>query len=90
MEILIWNECSRLVANAIIYYNAYLLSQILISKGNKIDKKMINLLKRISPIAWQHINFLGMYDFSFKNALNIQEMLDIIGKCFDEELLKSS
>ncbi len=89
MEILIWNECSRLVANAIIYYNAYMLSQILISKGGKLDKKMINLLRRISPIAWQHLNFLGMYDFSFKNTLNIEEMLDIIGRYFDEELLKS-
>jgi len=90
MEILIWNECSRLVANAIIYYNAYMLSQLLISKGNKIDKKIIKLLKRISPIAWQHINFLGMYDFSFKNALDFQEMLNIMGRCFEEELVKSN
>jgi hypothetical protein len=39
--------------------------------------------------VYQHINFLGMYDFSFKNALNIQEMLNIIERCFEEELLKS-
>ena len=24
IEILIWNECTRLVANAVIYYNTYL------------------------------------------------------------------
>lgn len=93
MEILIWNECSRLVANAIIYYNAYMLSQILmskISKGEKIDEKAINLLKRISPIAWQHLIFIGSYDFSFKNSINIHEILAVIGRCFDEELLKTN
>lgn len=93
MEILIWNECSHLVANAIIYYNAYMLSQILmskISKGEKIDEKAINLLKRISPIAWQHLIFIGSYDFRFKNSINIHEILAVIGRCFDEELLKTN
>ena len=91
MEILIWNECARLVANAVIYYNAYMLSQILISKinnGDKITEKIINLLKRISPIAWQHLIFIGSYDFSLKNGVNIHEILAVIKRYFEEELLK--
>lgn len=61
-----------------------------ISKGEKIDEQAINLLKRISPIAWQHLIFIGSYDFSFKNSINIHEILAIIGRYFDEELLKTN
>lgn len=89
LEISLWNECTRLVANAIIYYNAYMLSQILIKKGDQLDEKAKDLLRRISPIAWQFINFLGNYDFSFTTSTNIEEMLDIMGKYFDEELKKN-
>ena len=89
MEILIWNECSRLVANAIIYYNAYLLSQILIGKDDTITDEEKNLLQRISPIAWQHLIFSGKYDFNLKKALNINEIVAVIKKCFNEELSKS-
>ena len=88
LEMSLWNECTRLVANTIIYYNAYLLSQMLDKKGDNLNEKEKNLLSRISPIAWQFINFLGNYDFSFKNNMNIQEMLDIIAKYFDEEIQK--
>jgi TnpA family transposase len=88
LEMSLWNECTRLVANTIIYYNAYLLSQILIKKGDNLTEKEKNLLRRISPIAWQFINFLGNYDFSFKNNMNIEEMLHIMAKYFDEEILK--
>lgn len=88
LEMSLWNECTRLVANSIIYYNSYMLSQILIKRGKTLTEKEKNLLSRISPIAWQFINFLGNYDFSFKNSMNIEEMLDIMSKYFDEELLK--
>ena len=89
LEMSLWNECTRLVANAIIYYNAYMLSQILIKKGDRLDESAKDLLRRISPIAWQFINFLGNYDFNFTTSTNIEEMLEIMAKYFDEELEKN-
>lgn len=90
MEIIVWNECARLVANAIIYYNAYLLSSILEEKEKLGDKEALELLKRISPIAWQHINLSGMYDFSLKGKLDLEKLLSIMMKSFDEEWVKNN
>jgi len=37
----------------------------------------IDLIKRLSPVAWQHINLIGKYEF-FENqyVLNIQEFIE--------------
>ena len=60
----IWNECSRLITNCIIYYNAAILSSLLAHKENSGDSSGAAQLKQISPIAWQHINFYGRYEFA--------------------------
>ena len=60
----IWNECARLITNCIIYYNATILSNLLSYKEGTGDVKGAALLKKISPVAWQHINFCGRYEFS--------------------------
>ena len=60
----LWNECARLITNCIIYYNATILSNLLSYKERTGDVQGTELLKRISPVAWQHINFYGRYDFS--------------------------
>jgi len=67
----IYNECTRFIANNIILYNARLLSNLLIKleKAGKIDE--IEKLKRISPIAWAHINIYGRYEFN-KEFLNME------------------
>ena len=59
----IWNECSRLIANCIIYFNATILSNLLEHKKSKGDKQALDLFTRISPVAWQHINFHGRFTF---------------------------
>ncbi len=59
----IWNECSRLLTNCILYYNISILSNLLERKEKADRESEINHLKQISPIAWQHINFLGRYEF---------------------------
>lgn len=58
---LIYKECTRLIANAIIYYNSYILTQFLMQKEKLNQPKQLEALKRISPIAWQHINIHGRY-----------------------------
>jgi TnpA family transposase len=62
----IWGECARLITNCIIYYNATILSHLLADKEKAGDVHYANMLKRISPVAWKHINLLGRYEFSKK------------------------
>lgn len=49
----IWGECARLITNCIIYYNATILSNLLAYKEKTGDVHGANMLKRISPVAWQ-------------------------------------
>jgi len=60
----IWNECGRLIANCIIYYNAAILSNLLSHKEKTGNIQEIEQLKRIAPVAWQHINIHGRYEFN--------------------------
>lgn len=76
------------MANAIIYHNANLLSQIFEIKEKEGDKEAMEFLKRISPAAWQHINFLGMYDFNKINLIDIAEILSIMMDQLNMELSK--
>ncbi len=70
----IWGECGRLLANWIIYYNANILSNILTYQEN--IGQDTSMLKYISPVAWQHINFYGHYEFNKNSeAINIDEII---------------
>jgi len=60
----IWNECSRLLANCIIYFNATILPELLAHKEASGDTAGAEALKQISPVAWQHVNFHGRYGFT--------------------------
>ncbi len=60
----IWNECSRLIANAIIYYNTALLSRVHAHKLAAGDPDAVARIQDISPVAWQHINLYGRFEFS--------------------------
>ena len=60
----VWNDCSRLIANAIIYYNTVLLSKVYEQKITIGDQAAIEVIKGISPVAWQHINLIGKFEFS--------------------------
>jgi len=60
----IWNECGRLIANCVIFYNATILSDILRyqTENGKSSSKVS--IEKVSPIAWQHINFYGRFEFT--------------------------
>lgn len=60
----IWNDCSRLIANAIIYYNTALLSRIYDQKLAAGDEAAVEILRGISPVAWQHVNLFGSFEFT--------------------------
>jgi len=59
----IWSDSSRLIANTILFYNLYLLSSLLKISQSQNNTKQLELLKRISPVAWTHINIYGTYHF---------------------------
>lgn len=60
----LWGECGRLLANCIIYYNANILSNLLAHREHNGDIQGAEMLKQISPVAWQHINLYGRYEFN--------------------------
>ena len=75
----IWNECSRLLTNCILYYNISILSNLSERKKTANKDYEINDLKHISPIAWQHINFLGRYEFGrLDKPISINKIVDEI------------
>ena len=72
----VWNECARLITNCVIFYNAMLLSKLIDAKGIGNDVESIAKLKRISPVAWQHVNFMGRYEFSkIPTAINLDALV---------------
>jgi TnpA family transposase len=63
LDVAIANQCGRLAANVVIAYNTLLLSALLQRYRVAEDEKAIMLLRKISPVAWQHVHFLGRYLF---------------------------
>ena len=68
LEVAITNQCGRLIANVVIAYNSIILSLLVDKYKAAGNEKVIAQLQKISPVAWQHIHFLGHYDF--KNNRN--------------------
>lgn len=63
IEIEISNQCARLIANVIIYYNSAILSRVLTMYEVDGNTKALTLIKQISPVAWRHILLNGHYTF---------------------------
>ena len=59
----LWSECSRLIANCIIFYNASILSRLLEHQEKTGDTQGAAATKNVSPIAWQNVNLHGRYEF---------------------------
>jgi hypothetical protein len=75
----IWNECSRLITNCIIFYNTSLLSRLLELKQKQGDLDIAQQLALISPVAWQHVNFHGRYEFQKIGALpDLDGLVDLL------------
>ena len=76
LEVEISNLCGRLIAGAIIYYNASLHSHIL--DKDRDNKKLLQFIKKNSPVSWDHICFTGYFSFyGKKKPIDLDE---IIGK----------
>lgn len=87
LEVEIWNECTRLIALIIIAYNMCILSELYEIKLAQGDEVAINFLKHISPIASQHLNIGGLYEFSEGMAdISINAVVDALNKILDATL----
>jgi TnpA family transposase len=74
----LWHECSRLVTNCIIYYNMTILSQLWTRQEAIQDMTHI---AHISPVAWQHINFYGRYEFTnVSEPINMEEIVEALAQ----------
>jgi TnpA family transposase len=79
LEQQIWAECSRLLANCVIYYNACILSELLGRAERRGDQEQADQIKRVSPVSWKHINFYGQYDFlEAAGAIDLSAIVDCL------------
>jgi len=61
IEIEISNQCARLIANAVIFYNSAILSRLLTKYEASGNTKALALVIQMSPAAWRHILLNGHY-----------------------------
>lgn len=89
VELFIWNECSRFVANCIIYYNALLLSKAYEIQEKLGNTKALEFIKKLSPIAWRHINLNGQYEFTnAPTGIDLDRMVATLVFEFEKEQAK--
>lgn len=75
-DIAIENECSRILTNAIIFYNMSMLSRLWKYLKSEGRDKEANRVKHLSPVAWRHINLFGRYEFSGSQQIpNIDDII---------------
>jgi len=73
----IWNECSRLIANAIIYYNTLIVARVYERKSAAGDLEAVTLLQGISPVAWRNVHLIGNFDFTDgSSVVDIEALAD--------------
>jgi hypothetical protein len=63
IEIEISNQCARLIANVIIFYNSANRSRLLTKYEAAGNANALALITQMSPAAWWHILLNGHYTF---------------------------
>ena len=62
--------------NVVIAYNSMMLSALLTRYQADGNHKVLNFLKKISTVAWQHIHFLGHYAFrDHQHPIDLETLL---------------
>jgi hypothetical protein len=76
LELEISNQCGRLIANAIIYYNSAILSGLLEKYQKLGDSKAIQKILKVSPVAWRNVHLSGYYTFcSNRNLIDLEKII---------------
>ena len=67
--------------NCIIYYNMALLSALWTQKKQSGQEEDTAVLTQISPVAWQHINLGGRYEFgSTPELIDLTAIVDRLAR----------
>ena len=75
----LWSECSRLLTNCIIYYNACILSELLERAERRQDYQPTDAIKRANPASWKHVNLYGAYSFlDIGDGVDLQELVNLL------------
>ena len=75
----LWSECSRLLANCIIYSNACILSELLERAERRQDYQRADAIKRANPASWKHVNLYGAYSFlDIGDGVDLQELVNLL------------
>lgn len=83
LELEISNQCGRLLSSVSIYYNSALLLKKCGASGNT---RGLESLRRLSPVAWEHIFLNGHYTFiSEGRELDLDAMIEELGLPSDEK-----
>ncbi len=86
LEQQVWSECSRLLCSAVIYYNSYILSELM----KDLPENERGIFSKISPAAWNHINIYGRYVFNSSTELDIDSIVrslkDKVGSTLKEKI----
>jgi TnpA family transposase len=75
LELEISNQCARLIANAIVYYNSAILSGLLVKYEASGNENALALIKATSPVAWRHIHLNGHYTFRGGQAIDLDAIV---------------
>ncbi len=59
-----WNSCADLLANCIVYYNAWIMSSFKTYCLETGNDNQLRHLRSISPASWEHILLNGRYDLA--------------------------
>jgi len=82
LDVEISNQCGRLVANVVIAYNSIILSTLLNRYLGTGNQKALDMLRKISPTAWQHIHLIGHYTFKDnKHIIDPESLLADVVLC---------
>jgi TnpA family transposase len=63
-----WSECSRLIANSIIFYYAFILSELLTHLMAKQKDGLVDILKRGNNSSLGHVNLGGRFTLSLQKS----------------------
>ena len=75
----LWGACARLLTHRILSYPMGLFSPLAAHKERAGDVPGAALRAHVSPVAWQHINFYGHYEFRTTPAVvNLEELVRLL------------
>lgn len=81
-DLLLMEGCRRLLENVVICWNYLYLSREVVNATPEERKSILELIPDISPVAWEHFNFQGEFDFDEslprdQLEIDLQAMFDL-------------